>query len=166
MTGTVNHKLSNHLMFGPLWAFYWHSLLGDWKNYEQKKASFCTKCAMMVWMVMKIVRLFLLMIFKMAWTIRIVIRMVDPYVVLCWDKKRNYCKGKYVLRHVRFVNVQSSLHKNVVVSVCVRMDNAAYIIFIMWNSISGLDAWYHFRFNISCGVAVTMRGHQKKSGNF
>ena len=85
---------------------------------------------------MKIVRLFLLMIFKMAWTIRIVIRMVDPYVVLCWDKKRNYCKGKYVLRHVRFVNVQSSLHKNVVVA---RMGNAAYIIYIMWSSISGLN---------------------------
>ena len=43
------------------------------------------------------------------------------------------------------------------------MGNAAYIIFIMWNSISGLDAWYHFRFNISCGVAVTVRSHQKKN---
>merc|ERR1711954_134661 len=40
------------------------------------------------------------------------------------------------------------------------MYNAAYIIFIMWNSISGLDAWYYFRFNISCGVAVTLRSHQ------
>ena len=37
----------------------------------------------------------------------------------------------------------------------------------MWNSISGLNPWYHFRFNISCGVAVTVRSHQKRiSGNF
>ena len=64
-------------------------------------------------------------------------------------------------------NVQSSLHENVVFSVCVRMDNATYVIFIMWNSISGLDTYYHFRLNISCGVAVTVRCHQKKiSGNF
>ena len=48
----------------------------------------------------------------------------------------------------------------VVFSVCARMGNAAYIIFIMWNSIDGLDAWYHFLFNISCGVAVTV-SHQK-----
>ena len=59
------------------------------------------------------------------------------------------------------VNVKSSLHDNVVFSVCARMDKAAYIMFIMWNSISGLDAWYHFWFNISCGVAVTVRSHQK-----
>ena len=66
-----------------------------------------------------------------------------------------------------FVNVQSSLHDNVVFSVCALMDNAAYIIFIMWNSISGLDTCYHFRLNISCGGAVTVRSHQKKiSGNF
>merc|ERR1711954_319070 len=38
-----------------------------------------------------------------------------------------------------------------------------YIIFIIWNSISGLDTRYHFRFNISCGVAVMMRGQQKKN---
>ena len=52
--------------------------------------------------------------------------------------------------------------ENVVFSVCARMDNATYIIFIMWNSISGLDAWYYFRFNISNGVAVTVRSHQQK----
>ena len=46
------------------------------------------------------------------------------------------------------------------------MGNAACIIFIMLNSISGLDAGYHFRFNISCGVAVTVRSHQNISGNF
>ena len=39
------------------------------------------------------------------------------------------------------------------------MDSGAYIILIMWNFISGLDAWYHFRFNISCGVAVTGKSH-------
>ena len=62
-----------------------------------------------------------------------------------------------------FVNKQSSLHENVVGA---RMGNAAYIIFIMRNSISGLDAWYHFRLNISCGVAVMGRSHKKKSGIF
>ena len=64
-------------------------------------------------------------------------------------------------RRVCIVNEQSSWHENIVFTVCERMGNAAYIIFIMWNSISGLDAWYHFRFNISCGAAVTVRGHQK-----
>ena len=59
-----------------------------------------------------------------------------------------------------FVNIKSSLHENVVGA---RMGNAAYIIFIMWNSISGLDAWYHFRFNISCGGAVTVKSHQNKN---
>ena len=63
----------------------------------------------------------------------------------------------YVHRYVCFVNIQSPLHENV----CARIGNAAYIIFIMWNSISGLEAWYHFRFNISCGVTVTV-SHQKK----
>ena len=50
-----------------------------------------------------------------------------------------------------------SRHENVVFSVCVRMDNAAYIISIIYHSISGLEAWYHFRFNISCGVAVIFK---------
>ena len=49
----------------------------------------------------------------------------------------------------------------VIFSVCACLGNAAYIIFIMLNSISGLDAWYRFRFNISCGVAVMGRSHQK-----
>ena len=69
--------------------------------------------------------------------------------------------AEYVQRRVCFVNVQSSLPKNVVFYVCARMGNATYIIFIMWNSISGLEALYHFWFNISCGMAVTVRGHQK-----
>ena len=47
--------------------------------------------------------------------------------------------AEYVQHHARFVNVQSSLPKNVVFSVCFRMGNAAYIIFIMWSSISGLN---------------------------
>ena len=34
---------------------------------------------------------------------------------------------------------KSSLHENVVFSVCARMGNAVYFIFIMWSSISGLD---------------------------
>ena len=68
----------------------------------------------------------------------------------------------YVQRRVCFVNVQSSLHENVVFSICACMGNAVYIIFIMLNSISGLDAWYPFQFNISCGIAVAVRGHQKK----
>ena len=42
------------------------------------------------------------------------------------------------------------------------MGNATSIIFIMWNSISGLDTWYHFQFNIGCGLAVKVRSHQEK----
>ena len=56
------------------------------------------------------------------------------------QQQQNYRKAEYVPHRVCFVNVQSSLHENVVVCVCARMDNAGYIIFIMWNSISGLDA--------------------------
>ena len=74
---------------------------------------------------------------------------------------KKYHKAEYVQRRVRFVSVQSSLHENVVFSVCARMCNATYFIFIMWNSISGLDACYHFRLNISCGVAVTVRSQHK-----
>ena len=78
-----------------------------------------------------------------------------------WQSRILKSLAEYVQHCVCFVNVQLSLHENVVFSVCARMDNAAYIMFIMWNSITGLDAWYHFRFNISCGVAVTVRSHQK-----
>ena len=70
--------------------------------------------------------------------------------------------SKYLQRRVCFVNVKSSLHENVVFSVCACMCNAAYVIFIMWNSISGLDAWYHFRFNISCGLAVMEKTDEQK----
>ena len=73
---------------------------------------------------------------------------------------KKYRKAEYVQHHLCFVNVQLSLHENVVFSVCARMDKAVYIMSIMWNSLSGLDAWYHFRFNISCGVAVMERGHR------
>ena len=78
------------------------------------------------------------------------------------EKEKRYRKAEYVQRRVCFVNVQSSLHLNVVFSLYARMGFATCIIFIMWTSISGLEAWYHFRFNISCGVAVTMRSHQEK----
>ena len=66
--------------------------------------------------------------------------------------------GEYVQRRACFVNIRSSLHEKVVFSVCACLG----IIFIMLNSIFGLDAWYHFRFNTSCGVGVMVRGHQKK----
>ena len=82
------------------------------------------------------------------------LRYIDIY-------KKKYCKAEYVQRRVCFVNVQSPLHENVVFSVCARMYNAGYVIFIMWDSISGIDACYHFRLNISCGVAVTVRSHKK-----
>ena len=58
---------------------------------------------------------------------------------MIWNKEKKYRKAEYVQRRVCFVNVQSSLHENVVFSVCALMCNAAYVIFIMWNSISGLD---------------------------
>ena len=58
---------------------------------------------------------------------------------------KKYHKAEYVQRRVCLVNKQASLHENVVFSVCAHMGNAANIIFIMWNSISGLDACY-----ISC----------------
>ena len=74
-------------------------------------------------------------------------------------KMPSIMKTNNVQRRVCFVNVQSSLHENVVFSVCAHMCNAAYVIFIMWNAISGLDTCYHFRLNISCGVAVTVRSH-------
>ena len=62
-----------------------------------------------------------------------------------FSQKKNDCnssgisksRAEYVQCPSCCVNVQSSLHENVVFSVCVRMDNAAYIKFIMWNSISG-----------------------------
>ena len=78
-----------------------------------------------------------------------------------WKSGISKSLAEYVQRRVCFVNVQSSLHENVVFSVCARMCSAAYVRFIMWNSISGLDTCYHFRLNISCGVAVTVRSHQK-----
>ena len=78
-----------------------------------------------------------------------------------WHRALFFPLEEYVQRRVCFVNLLSSLHENVIFSVYSRMGNAANIIFIMWNSISGLEPWYHFRFNISCGVAVTVRSHQK-----
>ena len=82
------------------------------------------------------------------------------------SRREKYRKVEYVQRRVCFVYLQLSLHENVVFSVCACMGNAAYIIFSMYNSISSLDSWYHFRFNISCGVVVKVRSHKKKSGKF
>ena len=74
-----------------------------------------------------------------------------------WQSGISKSLAEYFQRPVCFINVQTSLHENIVFSFCALMDNAAHIIFIMWISISGLEPWYHFRFNISCGVAVTVR---------
>ena len=64
----------------------------------------------------------------------------------CGTELNFFSLEEYVQRRVCFVNVQSSLHLNVVFSLCACMGYAACIIFIMWNSISGLEAWYNFRF--------------------
>ena len=53
---------------------------------------------------------------------------------------QKYRKAEYVQRRVCFVNGQSYLYDNVFFSVCALMCNAAYVMFIIWNSISGLDA--------------------------
>ena len=71
--------------------------------------------------------------------------------------------AEYVHCRVCFVNVQLSLHENVVFSVCVRMDTAAYIIFFMWNHFSGLDAWYHSQLWSGCHGE---KSSKKYSGNF
>ena len=47
------------------------------------------------------------------------------FLQIYWKK---YRKAEYVQRRVCFVNVHSSLHVNVVFSVCARMGNAAHII--------------------------------------
>ena len=87
-------------------------------------------------------------------------RHIEPFRRL-QKREKNY-KMEYVQRRVCFGYVQSSLHENVVCSVCARMGNATYIIFIMWSTISGLDTWYHFRLNVGCGVAVNVRSQQEK----
>ena len=58
-----------------------------------------------------------------------------------WQSGISTSLAEYVQHRVCLVIVQSSLHENVIFSVCARMDNAAYIIFIMWNSISGFVVW-------------------------
>ena len=63
----------------------------------------------------------------------------DNFLLRNKTKNKKYRKAEYVQCRVRFVNVQSSLHENVVFSVCARMSIAAYIIFTMWSS--GLDTW-------------------------
>ena len=77
-----------------------------------------------------------------------------------WQSRISKSLVEYVQGRVCFVNVQLSLNENVVFSVFACVGNAEYIIFIMWNSISGLDAGYHFQFNITCGLAVMGRIHK------
>ena len=77
-----------------------------------------------------------------------------------WHRTQNFFFKEICC--VCLVNVQLSLHLNVIFSLCALMGFAACIIFIIWNSISGLEAWYHFRFNISFGGAVMVRNHPKK----
>ena len=43
------------------------------------------------------------------------------------SKREKYRKAEYIQHHGCFVYVQSSLHENVILSVCARMGNAAYI---------------------------------------
>ena len=45
-----------------------------------------------------------------------------------WQSGISKSLAEYVQRPVCFINVQSSLHENVVFSVCARMYNAAYFI--------------------------------------
>ena len=65
------------------------------------------------------------------------------------DITKKYRKAGYVQRRVCFINVQSSLHENIVFYAWARMGDAMYIKLITRSSISGLNAWYHFSFNIS-----------------
>ena len=84
------------------------------------------------------------------------------------EKHAAYLKGDstvsqllYIVHNIREKNT-AKRNMSSAVFVCACMCSAAYVIFIMWNSISGLDTCYHFRLNISCGVAVTVGGHPKK----
>ena len=48
-----------------------------------------------------------------------------------WQSGISKSLAEYVQRSVCFVNAQSSLHENVVLSVCEHMGNAVHIIFII-----------------------------------
>ena len=56
---------------------------------------------------------------------------------------------------------QSGISKSLAVCPAPCVHHMMHVV-IMWNSISGLDTWYHLRFNISCGVAVMGRSRQQK----
>ena len=56
-----------------------------------------------------------------------------------YEKIPKYEKMAVVTASPNYPLQKSSLHENVVFSVCAHMGNAAYLIFIMRNSISGLD---------------------------
>ena len=66
--------------------------------------------------------------------------------------------GEYVQRRVCFVNIQSSLHENVVFSVCACLGNAAYIIFIMLNSTKHTCLICKYSFN----TQIKLREHKEK----
>ena len=55
----------------------------------------------------------------------------DRVVIFCSSEVFKDRKEENVQHRVCFVNVQSSLHENVVFSVSAHMCNAAYVIFIM-----------------------------------
>ena len=56
---------------------------------------------------------------------------------MCGEKyrKAEYVQCRVLCKALR----ESSLRENVVFSLCARMGSAAYIMFITWNSISGLE---------------------------
>ena len=37
------------------------------------------------------------------------------------------------------------------------IEMSSFLFVCTWNSISSLDTWYHFRFNISCGDSIKIR---------
>ena len=77
----------------------------------------------------------------------------------CFDqlvRQRSYWRriGEYVQRHVCFDNIQSSLKENFIFSVCALCGQCRI------HHIYHME--FHFRFNIISGVAVRVKGHQKK----
>ena len=69
---------------------------------------------------------------------------------------KSYADPFYLITHHKNGGSQSGISKSLCkkLSLHENLVFAANIIFIMWNSVYGLDTWYHFRFNISCVVAV------------
>ena len=63
------------------------------------------------------------------------------------SKKTNTAK-RNMSSTVCVLSIYSRLRMKLSSFLFVHAGNAAYIIFIMWNSISGLDTSYHFWFNM------------------